>query len=117
MKAISIKQPWAAAIIHHGKDIENRTWRSNYRGELFIHASKGFDKEGYRFLIEKGIFIQPEWFTLPGGSGGIIGKVQMVDCITESESEWFVGPFGFKLEKPEPISFIPMKGRLSIFDW
>ena len=39
MKCLSILQPWAWAIIHGGKDVENRTWRTAYRGPLLIHAS------------------------------------------------------------------------------
>lgn len=42
MKALSVKQPWALAICH-GKDVENRTWETGYRGPVAIHASKAFD--------------------------------------------------------------------------
>ena len=38
-KGLSIIQPWAAAIAFAGKDIENRSWRTHYRGPLAIHAS------------------------------------------------------------------------------
>ena len=47
MKAISIKQPWASLIAHGIKDIENRTWRTNYRGRVLIHAGAS-KKEGWR---------------------------------------------------------------------
>ena len=40
MRALSIKQPWASLIVHHGKDIENRTWPTKIRGRIAIHASK-----------------------------------------------------------------------------
>ena len=39
MKALSIKQPWASLIAHGIKDIENRTWKTNFRGRIYIHAS------------------------------------------------------------------------------
>jgi len=41
-RALSILQPWAHAIVHLGKRIENREWRNgcSYRGEILIHASK-----------------------------------------------------------------------------
>ena len=53
MKAISIKQPWAWAFLH-GKEVENRNWRfpPKYRGEILIHASMSFDKEGYWWIAE-----------------------------------------------------------------
>ena len=38
MKALSIRQPWAELIVAGLKDIENRTWRTDYRGPVLIHA-------------------------------------------------------------------------------
>lgn len=57
MKALSVKQPWAWAIIHAGKDIEKRTWRTDYRGPLLIHAGK--------FHVDREV---------PGGRRRICGK-------------------------------------------
>lgn len=42
MKALSIKQPWASLIAQGIKDIENRTWKTSYRGRIYIHASGKF---------------------------------------------------------------------------
>ena len=39
MKAITIKQPFASLIVEGIKDIENRTWKTNLRGRVLIHAS------------------------------------------------------------------------------
>jgi len=50
MKALSIRQPWAWAIIHAGKDVENRTWKTKMTGEFLVHASKSFDHEGYKWI-------------------------------------------------------------------
>jgi hypothetical protein len=48
VKALSIRQPWAWAILHAGKRIENRDWRScHYRGPLLIHAAKGCTRQEY----------------------------------------------------------------------
>jgi len=44
VKALSLTQPMAWAIFH-GKDVENRRWSTKFRGRVYIHASKGFDKE------------------------------------------------------------------------
>jgi hypothetical protein len=38
MKALTVCQPWAWAIIHAPKRIENRTWRTSHRGPLAVHA-------------------------------------------------------------------------------
>jgi hypothetical protein len=39
VKVLTIRQPWAHAILHLGKDVENRSWRTRYRGLLLIHAA------------------------------------------------------------------------------
>lgn len=36
MKAITIRQPWASLIVHGIKDIENRSWQTNFRGRVLI---------------------------------------------------------------------------------
>lgn len=40
MRALSVRQPWAAAIAHLGKDVENRTRATSHRGLVAIHAAK-----------------------------------------------------------------------------
>src|ERR1017187_9047245 len=39
IRTLSIRQPWAHAILHLGKDVENRSWSTPYRGSILIHAS------------------------------------------------------------------------------
>ena len=47
MKAITVRQPWAWAIVHGGKRIENRrNWRYRYTGPIAIHAGRGWSKNG-----------------------------------------------------------------------
>ena len=43
MKALTIRQPWAALIVQGIKTIETRGWNTNYRGPLAIHAGAGVD--------------------------------------------------------------------------
>lgn len=38
LRALTVRRPWCGLIAHHGKDVENRTWSTSYRGRLFIHA-------------------------------------------------------------------------------
>jgi len=40
MKVLSIIEPWATLIKEKKKYIETRTWKTSYRGELYIHVSK-----------------------------------------------------------------------------
>lgn len=39
MLGLSIRQPWAYAILKQGKTIENQSWPSRYRGKVLLHAS------------------------------------------------------------------------------
>jgi hypothetical protein len=112
VKALSIKQPWAWAVIEAGKDVENRRKRTHYRGALFIHACLQDSLDGWHFLDENG-------FQLPVDppTGGIIGIVDLVDCVQRYDSPWAVeGYFHWILENPRARRFKPMQGKLGIFD-
>jgi hypothetical protein len=52
----------------------------------------------------------------PFDRGGIIGKVEIVNCMVKHPSQWFMGPYGFLLRNPEPLPFHPYKGSLGFFD-
>lgn len=45
MKALTIRQPWADAIAHGEKRIENRTRRTSYVGTVLIHAGLTGDRQ------------------------------------------------------------------------
>ncbi len=48
--------------------------------------------------------------------GGIVGMVEVVDCVREHQSPWFEGPWGFVLRNPQPLPFIPCHGHLGFYD-
>jgi ASCH domain len=111
MKTLSIRQPWASLIIYAGKTVENRTWRTTYRGPLLIHAGRRRDPAGFSAIARMGIEIPELYF------GGIIGRVQLVDIVEDSASEWAIaGQHHWILEEPEPLPFTPSKGRLGLYD-
>lgn len=125
MKALSIRQPWAWMILHAGKDIENRDWNTRFRGTVLIHASKGMTRQEYHDCLAtaKSISLDlpfptdlalPEFEELP--RGGIVGQVDIVDCIQESSSPWFFGINGLVLKNPKPLPFRPLKGALGFFE-
>lgn len=117
MKTLSIRQPWAWLIIHGGKDIENRTWHTKFRGRFLVHAAQGMTLEeyGYAYQIaqENGVTI-PAQYELQ--RGGIIGSVELVDSVDHSDSPWYMGEKGFVLRDPKPLQFMRLKGRLGFFD-
>lgn len=111
-KVLTIRQPWAWAIIHAGKDVENRTWKTNHRGTLLIHAGRKIDPAGVEFLERSGIEIPPE--ALEGGT--IIGSVQVTDCVLDSTSRWAMEECWHWLlaEPTAATSPLTHQGRLSL---
>ncbi len=118
MKAISIRQPEAWLIIQGYKDIENRTWATTRRGWVAVHAaSKRMTRDDWEWL--RGLCDDND-VTAPTEDeilyGGVIGVVEIVDCVTQHDSPWFEGGFGFVLDNPTPCEFLPCKGKLGWFD-
>lgn len=112
VKALSVRQPFAWAIIHGGKDVENRTWHSDFRGPVLIHAALHWHEITPEALaLRMGIVIPAN---LP--LGGIVGQVEIVDCVTAHDSRWFTGPYGFVLRNPRPLPFTPCHGHLGFYD-
>lgn len=118
MIALSIRQPWAWLILNAGKDVENRDWPTQYRGRLLIHASKGVTQREYMDAVHFVAIIAPAIIIPPIDllyRGGIIGSVEITDCVERSSSPWFSGRYGFLLAHPETTPFKPWRGSLGLF--
>jgi len=142
MKTLTVKQPWASLIVSGIKDIENRTWKTNFRGRILIHAGMAktsgmmavyLNRAQYaKFRESVGFsgldFIEP--------IGAIIGSVEIVDCVVNHSSIWAEKTISVPdedinpktvFEKPaynwvlaNPIIFkepIPCKGKLSFWEF
>lgn len=124
--ALSVRQPWAWAIIHAGKDIENRGWKYpnpglNYRGPVCIHASTGMTRDEFDDAIEDIDYAATNVGKLPQARelvrGAIIGTVDVIDLVRQSNSKWWCGPVGLLLANPRAVEPIPCKGQLGFFEW
>lgn len=125
--ALSVRQPWAWAIIHGGKRLENRGpiavrgMRAKLpRGRICIHASLGMTREEYERALKTfrnaGLKSWPRPDELVRGA--IIGTVEFIDVINKSTSPWFFGPKALVLQNPEPWDApIVAGGQLSFFEW
>lgn len=120
--AISVRQPWAWALIHGGKDIENRPlfapWRPLIGKRVAIHASKGMTRAEYvearEFMAVLGVRCPPAaWLT----RGAIIGSVRVVDVVERSRSPWFFGPCGILVDESIACEPVPCRGQLGVFTW
>jgi hypothetical protein len=119
MIALTLCQPYASAVLHICEDghplktVENRTWRTDYRGPLLIHAglSRGWMEH---YTHDRFDPLRPPG-TPAGQDGGIhlpfgaiLGQVRLVDCVPyavglEIDPIFASGPWCF----PRPI---PCKG-------
>ncbi len=124
MKALSVRAPWWFAILKAEKDIENRDWKTNFRGRVLIHASKWYKHEEVMddlWTIQRILKLdrptENHQALLRPFGGHIVGSVEIVDCVEESDSPWFFGKYGFVLR--DPIMFAtptPFKGALGFFE-
>jgi hypothetical protein len=132
-KGLSIAQPWASAVAFAGKDIENRSWRSHYRGPLAIHASGTVYKDNldYRCRVIRGGDKRPviDWINRGRRRFGlepedrdniivshIIAIAMFVDTVEKSSSPWFGGEWGWVLKGIVPIEPIPWVGALGLWE-
>lgn len=90
MKVLTIKQPWASLIINGYKRYEFRSWKTNYRGKILIHAGKS---------LEKDMVLRFKDYNLEYELGAIIGEARLVDCILVDED------FNSKLRDIDPIVY------------
>lgn len=126
MKALSIIQPHATLIMLGVKPYETRSWPTNFRGYLAIHAGKKLDdlalcfREKYRQpLVSAGIHKGAD---LP--LGAVLGVVKLVDCIRAEQAHdktfgnFEQGRWAWRLEVvevfPKPIN---AHGNQGLWEW
>lgn len=113
MLALTVRQPWAWAIIHAGKDVENRTWPTEHRGPLAIHAGQQLDASGAGFLKRLDFYPCDDELL----RGAVIGIVDVVDCVRNHDSPWADdGQYHWVLHNPRPLPEpIPYRGMQGLF--
>jgi len=112
-RVLTVRQPWAWAIIHAGKDVENRSWRTNHRGLLLIHAGQRFDPAGEAFIRELGLNLTEAARI----TGRIIGSVDVADVVRDYDSVWAMSDLWnwVLVSKAPAVRPLECKGRLSLF--
>ncbi|GAA0706835.1 hypothetical protein GCM10009548_94800 [Streptomyces malaysiensis subsp. malaysiensis] len=73
MRALTIRQPWAAAIAHADKRVENRVWPTSYRGPLLIHAGQTVDQR-------HGPMVSAVVRGLQLDRGAVVAVARVIDC-------------------------------------
>lgn len=128
MKTITIQQPYASLIGSGSKWVENRSWPTEHRGPLAIHAG-----ESTRFLDSAALAAYP--------TGCVIAVVELVDCLNLHDirhavnngeaigkftadqlqdilrHEYTAGPFCWVLRNPRLLNpALVATGRLGMWD-
>lgn len=129
IKVLTIKEPFATLIKNKIKYIETRSWKTNYRGELYIQASISKLTKDIKERIELSKLYNEDELQY----GNIICKCNLVDCIymtdefIKKEKEknyknfvsgrYEVGRYAWVLENIEPVDPIKVKGQLGIWNY
>ena len=112
MKVLTVRQPWASAIVQGLKDVENRTWPTKYRGELLIHAGSAKPSKELIATYEQLYGALPEDMVY----GAIVGKVTVNGCVVDSDSHWaFENHWHWELSDAVEIEPFPCSGQLSLW--
>lgn len=134
--ALSVQQPYAEAILAGRKRIEVRTWRTVYRGVLYIHAGRTWygtrDLGAERAYREAAAIARRIGLSEPVDSyprGALIGRMRVIGCFEFDPEQWEAtrelhwcdfafrpGLIGWRVEAPERLARpIPLRGSLGLF--
>ncbi|MBK5719920.1 hypothetical protein JGH11_03455 [Dysgonomonas sp. Marseille-P4677] len=126
-KTLSIQQPYALLAAMGVKDIENRSWKTDYRGRIYIHACSFRSAQNIKYALtseQKEIvnrnpliydFLEDKELMY----SAIIGHVDLVDIVEDSSSIWALKDhYHWKLENPVLFEspYINVKGQLGFWD-
>jgi hypothetical protein len=125
--ALSLKQPWAALLVHGRKTVEVRSWRPSRRGRILIHAARVSDErpDAWQRVPAELLDIARQQV------GGVIGVCDLVDYLVYrnredfardqarhlNEVSWFDRPclYGFVFKNPTVLPFRPYPGQTRFF--
>jgi len=121
MKALSVIMPWPWLILKYGKDVENRTWKTDYRGRILIHASKKVDPNLPEILSHYEVTLSHEEMREMSlhWAGRIVGTVELAGCVRGYDSPWAEkGMWHWVLKNPRLLkTLIPAKGSLGLWEY
>ncbi len=129
MKVLSIIEPWASLIKENVKYIETRSWKTTYRGKIYIHASLKKVPKNNDHINKLVSLLKEKDFKY----GHIIAEANLVDCIYMDEEfineiksnqteylcgDYQIGRYAWKLTNIKPLSQpIKASGKLGIWTY
>jgi hypothetical protein len=119
IRGLTLQGPWDY-FIFQDKDVENRTWQppADMIGHyLAIHVGQGYDDEGARWIQKRfGVEVPGLTLGMKQRKGVIVGVVRLAGVVTQSDSPWFFGPFGWQLEDKVAIEPVKCSGKLKLWE-
>ena len=129
MKILSLTEPFATLISTGIKTIETRSWKTNYRGKLYIHASLTKIPTIYKNNHELMALVDEQKLNF----GYIVCSCELVDCIEMNDDFieniknnfpkeyttgiYLPGRYAWILKSIEPLDNpIKVKGHLGIWN-
>jgi len=130
LKCLSIRPAWAWMIVYlqapHWKDVENRTWTTNFRGPLLIHASQGLTHDEYEdacaLALSAGQIDRsqlPEFHEIELIRGRLIGAARLSNVVPPGTevSPWHGSDsYGWQLSDRVAFTPRPLGGKLKLFE-
>lgn len=145
MKAITLWQPWASLVAVGAKGNETRSWSTNYRGPIAIHAAKRrpdamstFDKGVLKRMVEE-LMKGDAWRFSRGESGpdalaslprGCVVATAVLEAVVKTEdvrdtligSEYWFGDYSdgryaWIFSNVRSIIPVPATGRQGLWNW
>ncbi len=130
MRALTLWQPWAWAIVAGHKLVENRPWpppANLWADEVIaIHAGKTWDDGGAESILELLDLAEFPVDPLVTAAGAVVGVARVsnfvrvnsshhqhhpADALTDEERRWFFGPYGWVLRDVRRLDVaVPCRG-------
>jgi hypothetical protein len=120
LHALTLWQPWAWAVAHAGKGLENRDWRPPawlVGKPLAIHAGKAWDPDAADFIERVSGRRPPE----SAIRGAIVAVARLGGFVKDAEEAppdqrlWFIGRFGWLLEDVVSFEPVPCRGAQKLW--
>lgn len=123
MKALTIRQPWAWAIMTGLKPLENRSRPFHHRGPLLIHSGLAEETDMVEDMLAiaarqtgTSLALLRNAYSQQAHRGAILGAVTVKGCVTWHVSEWFFGPHALVLERPRKARYpVHCRGQLGLW--